>query len=396
MGFCASQPLQKVAGTVQANDNDESNDSTWDRTASRKSSRSFISKLGNSTHSSSNYISLDLAPPWQYFSFRAFILQSNNPQIFEWLFLDEICKCSTSQLYLVKNVHSELLFAAKVYSNAMLHRETIRNEDPPIDCLNREIKIMSTITHPNVMSFHEMIEDVPTNSTILIIPYATLGSLDDAMQGQNPLSYENLLICMYQIAEAMAFMHSKNVSHRDIKPRNILAFTENYYAVTSFSMSTILDDENDMYTDIKGTIEFLSPEEVAQNPYKLKKTDVWSFGVTFYYLFFKQMPFKISEFMKKNNPLTLPIMESIFKENELTFPDRPSVDSAVKDALKRILKKDPEERPNFSDITSYDIFSKAKEIQINEIYVENNLPKYDGVESIVYDSSTLSLKKDSE
>ena len=395
MGFCESKPLQIVSGSSKKGEKDESTSSTANKLTSRKSSKISRSQFSAGNNSSSNFFGQESDLPRQYFSFKAFILQNESPQIFDWLFTKEICKCSTSQIYLVKNVESQLLFAAKVYNNEILHKETSGDEDPPIDRLNREIKIMSSITHPNVMSFHEMIDDIPTNSTILILPYAPLGSLDDLPIDSPVLLHENLLVCMYQIADGMAFMHSKNVTHRDLKPRNILAFSNSYFCVTSFSLSTALDDENEVHDDLKGTTEYLSPEEVSGNPYKLKKTDIWAFAVTFYYLFFKTLPFEIGEITKNGTSLTAPMMKGILKNNELSFPKSPEVDQSIKDVFSKILRKDPEKRPNFSDITGYDIFERAREIQRTEIYPEWGTQNCDGVDSIVYESSTISQKKES-
>ena len=390
MGICDSQPLQKTTNTKAPN------------IANNPPSvflKNSVEQLSNQTpqEQNGNQLTIDHwndsgaqlpEPPRPYFSFTSFILQNKQPQVFEWYFLQDLGKGSMSQIYLVKNTDTELLCVAKVYNNAVLHRQTFGNEDPPIDCLNREVKIMSSVTHPNVLCFHEMIDDNPTNSTILIFPYAPLGNLETLVLG-NRIQLDNLLVCAYQIMEGLNFMHSKNIAHRDIRPENILSFNETYYCISSFSVSTIMEDENEEHMDVKGNPCYLPPEQCKGVPFTLKKGDVWAFGVTLYWSIYQKLPFNIVD--SKSKPQTPASMNEIYQKNILEFPSgRADVPIPVRKILEQLLEKDPNKRPAFPEIQANDIFERAREIQRTELATTN--------ESLILgtDMSTLTLTHPSE
>ena len=364
--MCESQPLQKTTNNKAKEQPISYSKDTSPRDQEIQSSVPNEAQTSGTLDGTIMDDSIQLPePPRPYFSFTSFILQNSKPQIFEWLFLQDLGKGSMSQIYLVKNTESDNLCVAKVYNNAVLHRQTLGNEDPPIDCLNREIKIMSSISHPNVLSFHEMIDDNPTNSTILILPYASYGNLRSIVE-ENRISFDNLLVCAYQIADGLKFMHSKNIAHRDVKPENILAFNETYYWISSFTVSTVMESADEEHTDMRGTPSFWSPEECTGKPFNPKNCDIWAFGMTFYWAVFKKLPFGIVE--SKSKPLNAFSMHEIFEKAELEFPqDRKDVPPAFVKLLESILQKDPSKRLTFEEIQSNEIFDRAREIQKLEI-----------------------------
>ena len=370
MGICDSQPLQKTTNMKAATIASPSAQNISQKTGEKKNNPSEDQTGNKLTIDTWRDSDAQLPePPRPYFSFTSFILQNKKPQVFEWLFIQDLGKGSMSQIYLVKNVDTELLCVAKVYNNAVLHRQTFGNEDPPIDCLNREIKIMSSITHPNVLSFHEMIDDNPTNSTILILPYAAYGNLENLVN-ENHITIDNILVCAYQIMDGLAFMHSKNIAHRDIRPENILSFNETYYCISSFSIATAMEDENEEHTDIRGNAAFLPPEQCKGAPFTLKKGDVWAFGVTFFWSIYKKMPFNIVD--SKTKPLTAVLMNEIYEKNSLEFPaDRQDVPIPVRKMIQQMLEKDPKKRPTFTELQNSVLFERAREIQRTEFTTTN-------------------------
>ena len=82
------------------------------------------------------------------------------------------------------------------------------------------------------------------------------------------------------------------VVHRDIKPENILLDQENTIKLCDFGVSEMYKGEDATLSGNKGTDYYNSPEEcVSKLSYCGKKADIWSCGVTLYYLVFNKLPF---------------------------------------------------------------------------------------------------------
>lgn len=112
-----------------------------------------------------------------FFSFASFVLQSDSPQIFEELFGQEIGKGAMSRVFKCKNTSTGQDGAAKVYNRNVLTRPTLGNEEPLSLAVQREIEIMSELSHRYVLPIIEVIEDDCSNSLIIILPFAHCGTL---------------------------------------------------------------------------------------------------------------------------------------------------------------------------------------------------------------------------
>lgn len=96
-----------------------------------------------------------------------------------------------------------------------------------------------------------------------------------------------------QVAIALKDCHDLNIAHRDIKHLNILiTIVEGKPVVklADFGMAALLE-KGQTTNKVAGTIGFMAPEVVAEEPSDFK-ADVWSLGVVLYALFSAQVPFQ--------------------------------------------------------------------------------------------------------
>lgn len=290
-----------------------------------------------------------------YISFATFFQGSQKPQICEYVFLREMGSGAMSHVYEAVHVETGEHIAAKVYNLVQLCKPTLRSEPPPIDDVQKEIKIMMSIDHSYILSLIEAIEDDATRSLIIFMPFAQYGSVQNLLD-KGEMSQDEIGICFLQIAYGLAELHSKNIVHRDIKNENFLCFQKDFYVLSDFSVSTILDDPDQKLEDTKGSPAFLSPEECSGEAFYPKPADVWAYGISLYLAVYKKLPFNLDQSDACPVANTVLLVTQNLETQELEFPQVDGIDPMVEDLLSLCLNKDPSQRPTFTDITQHSYF----------------------------------------
>jgi len=151
----------------------------------------------------------------------------------------------------------------------------------------RELSILSSIDHPNIIKPIKI--NTYENLPVLIMEKAN-SDLESIIIG---LSNTDRPIIIWQILNALDFLHSNNMAHRDIKPHNILLFDTMKVKICDFGLSKF-----DVLSGITHTPNIVTlpyrPPEVILNPgnYNLS-VDIWSVGVILLRMIFKNdFPFR--------------------------------------------------------------------------------------------------------
>ena len=300
------------------------------------------------------------SPP-SFFSFSSFVLQNENPVLFDWHFHHEIGKGAMSHVFLATSVTTGAKAAAKVYNKNVIMKQTLGIEEPPYLAVQREIEIMVSLDHRYVLPINEVIEDDCSSSVIMLLPFADHGTLTSYME-EVQMSEELLSVCFFEIAEALRFVHENNVVHRDVKPDNILVFSEQVFCLSDFSVSLQLTSPDQKLVDTRGSPAFLSPEECGGDPFFPKPADVWAYGVTLYSCIFHRLPFKLEQGQGKNVANTVYAVSQLLETEELEIPSDVEVSQECIDLIRVILQKNPTDRPTFEDIIQSAWFEHAREV----------------------------------
>ena len=106
----------------------------------------------------------------------------------------------------------------------------------------REAQILASLNHPHIIRVHDF--TIEQGEPLLVMDYATGGTLRSCSPAGQPLPLEMLLIYLKQIASALQYAHDRGIIHRDIKPQNLMRAADdnrllllNFAAVSQASVS---------------------------------------------------------------------------------------------------------------------------------------------------------------
>ncbi|NXE70897.1 PAK3 kinase, partial [Calcarius ornatus] len=113
----------------------------------------------------------------------------------------------------------------------------------------------------------------------LVMEYMDGGTLSDVIT-KTYLSEVEMAAISRECLRGLDFLHSNHVIHRDVKSDNILLRTDGSVKLgqSDFGLSTQLTPEKNRKSVIAGTIWWMAPEMVKDQPYG-PKVDIWSFGI---------------------------------------------------------------------------------------------------------------------
>ncbi|XP_055309201.1 testis-specific serine/threonine-protein kinase 4 [Sitodiplosis mosellana] len=158
--------------------------------------------------------------------------------------------------------------------------------------LPREINIVKTLRHPNIVQYFQCIE---TNRRFIIaMEYAQTGSLLDLMAMKHVLSETEARVFFRQLIGALQFCHSKFIAHRDLKLENLLLFWENCLKIGDFGFARHFDVDDGSTTfssTFCGSNAYISPEILHQRSYNPLSADIWACGVILFAMVFGKLPF---------------------------------------------------------------------------------------------------------
>lgn len=221
-------------------------------------------------------------------------------------------------------------FAAKVISLVDCSKEMFTEERLT------EIAALERLDNPNIINLFYYIK---TQSVfILIFEYCPNGSLHSYIKHHGVLNEIEFKSVACQCIRALRKCHQNNVYHRDIKPANLLIDQYNRIKFADFGLSEISHNCKDCHR-FNGSFHFIAPEVLKKTAYDTSKIDIWSLGITFYFLLTGSVPF--------NGVDRETQLHSIYSSS-VVFPSH--VSPVIQSLVWRMLRLDPETRPSIYDI----------------------------------------------
>lgn len=171
----------------------------------------------------------------------------------------------------------------------MISKESIKKQKIMINLMMNELKVLETVSHPNVLNIYELLHD--DNYYFIVSEYMKYGELYDFIVERGSISEIEVKQIVRQLFLAVNYLHQHNLVHRDIKPENILISNKSpmEIKITDFGFATFTQ-HNTQLTEVLGSPIYMPPEIVKGEQYD-NRVDVWSAGVVTYVLITGKPPF---------------------------------------------------------------------------------------------------------
>ena len=216
--------------------------------------------------------------------------------------------------------------------------------DDRVARFQREARIQATLRHPNIPAIFEAGVDpaIPCRMYIAMefIEGTTLDRYVEALEPRCADRVHRVCDLVRQLAQALHYLHTKGIVHRDVKPENVLVNEEgraillDYGIARSFSHREALTSDNILV----GSVPYMSPEQFAGRPEEVDwRTDVWGLGVTLYALLTGRVPFD-GDTLEEISSKAIEVDPIPMREMDSTIPE------GLEAVVLRALAKRPGER----------------------------------------------------
>jgi len=244
---------------------------------------------------------------------------------------------ASSTVYKALEIHSNMqnkLVALKVIKHNSNYKTLLKE-------FNRETLTLSKLSHKNIVK----LIDCGCYESIFFIAVEFVQGRDlQSIVEEHVLNENKVLKIAVDLVEALQYINSFNMLHRDIKAENIIISNDGNPVIIDLGLMDF--EKNQPYwvaSEINGTPLYLSPEYIDGKEISIK-SDLYALGITLFYALSGTFPFNarspmaiLAKHLNENPPLLCEIV--------------PSVSKTFSDIISKILKKNPRERISLKELS---------------------------------------------
>ncbi|MBI2686462.1 MAG: serine/threonine-protein kinase [Acidobacteria bacterium] len=239
------------------------------------------------------------------------------------------------EVYQARDTRLDRTIAIKVLPEHIAKREDLRAR------FEREARAVASLNHPNICVLHDI--GSQDGAGYMVMEFME-GETLAARIGRGALPLDEALKFATQIGDALDRAHRAGVTHRDVKPQNIM-LTRDGVKVLDFglaksmpkpapaeeTLTAVLTTEG----TVVGTPQYMAPEQFEGKEADAR-SDIWAFGAVLYEMFTGQKAFQGKSYSS--------LVGAILSADPPPMPVKPFTPAALERLVRRCLAKDPEDR----------------------------------------------------
>ncbi|KAL4379092.1 hypothetical protein GQ457_02G018540 [Hibiscus cannabinus] len=253
----------------------------------------------------------------------------------------------------------------------------------------REIKLLRLLRHPDIVEIkHIMLPPSRRDFKDIYVVFELMESdLHQVIKANDDLTREHYQFFLYQLLRALKYIHSANVYHRDLKPKNILANANCKLKICDFGLARVAFNDTPMtifWTDYVATRWYRAPELCGSFFSKYTPAiDIWSIGCIFAEVLTGKPLFpgknvvhqldlmtdllgtpSLDTICQVRNEKARRYLTSMRKKQPIPFEQKfPNADPLALRLLQRLLAFDPKDRPTAEEALADPYFKGLSKVE---------------------------------
>lgn len=279
----------------------------------------------------------DIQPPRRKQMAKSSLSFNVTPKLKDYVFAEKLGSGTYATVYKAcRKTGIREVVAIKCILKTSLNKKSTEN-------LLTEIELLKKLKHEHIVELKDFLWD--DKYIFLIMDLCSGGDLSHFLRKKRALPEIVVRRFLQQIALALHFLRLNNVAHMDLKPQNILlsSSVNPVLKIGDFGFAKHILEGTELHT-LRGSPLYMAPEIICKRKYD-SRVDLWSIGVILYECLFGQAPFASKSFQE--------LEEKITDSKPIELPYGVEVSHKCRDLLLRLLKRNPDERIEFTEFFSH-------------------------------------------